>query len=143
MITQGVHRPTGPPAHPLFAPARRGSGPPVGRWTPGGPVDLSMVHGRVAFSCLQSLRLVWSMPAIKGRRHRAQGLVTEPLYARVTPERRAQAQATAEALGISLGAYVDRLLAREATFLNEQGRPVWWTDPVPTDQEELPLTQTA
>jgi hypothetical protein len=106
-------------------------------------VDFSAPHGRVEFACLQNLRLVWVMPAITGRRHRAQGLVTEPLYARVTPERRAQAQATAEALGISLGAYVDRLLAREATFLDEQSRPVWWTDPVPTGQKELPLTRSA
>lgn len=82
------------------------------------------------------------MPAIKGRTHR-RGTETEVLFARVTPERRAQAAATAEALGISLGAYMDQLLAREAEQLDERGRPSWWATPVPGDQEELPLNKSA
>ena len=85
---------------------------------------------------------VWAMPAIKGRRHR-QGVETKVLFARVTPERCAQAAATAEALGISLGAYMDELLAREAAQLDERGRPIWWAMPVPRDQEELPLNKSA
>jgi hypothetical protein len=78
------------------------------------------------------------MAAIKGRTHRL-GVATEVLYARVTPSRRSQAHATAEALGISLGAYMDQLLAREAAELDESGRPRWWSEPVPRDQAELPL----
>lgn len=33
--------------------------------------------------------------------------------------------------------YVEALLLHEE--LGSDGRPVWWTRPVPTDQEELPL----
>jgi hypothetical protein len=55
----------------------------------------------------------------------------------VQPDRHAKAQAAASALGISLAAYIDHLLAHEE--LDEEGRPLWWADAVPADQEELPL----
>jgi hypothetical protein len=77
------------------------------------------------------------MAAIKGRKQRTRAASTVFLQVRVYPEQRAKAEAAAEALGISLAAYVDRLLAREE--VDAAGRPVWWTDPAPTDQGELPI----
>jgi hypothetical protein len=59
----------------------------------------------------------------------------------VEPETLDRVYAVAEALGVSLTAYVEELIRHDQ--LDEQGRPVWWTDPAPQDQEELPLTQTA
>lgn len=53
------------------------------------------------------------------------------------------AERAAAALGVSRDAYLDQVLAREAAALDERGRPLWWTDPVPGDQEELPLHKTA
>lgn len=53
------------------------------------------------------------------------------------------AEDAARALGVSRDAYLDRLLAREKEYADAQGRPVWWNDPVPMDQEELPLSRTA
>jgi hypothetical protein len=45
----------------------------------------------------------------------------------------------AEALGVSRDYYLEKVLARAGEQLDEHGRPLWWTDPVPTDQQELPL----
>jgi len=53
------------------------------------------------------------------------------------------AEKAAEALGVSRDYYLERVLAREGEHLDEHGRPRWWTDPVPTDQQELPLSQSA
>ena len=47
----------------------------------------------------------------------------------------------ADSLGISISAYVERLLEREE--LDALGRPVWWDEPCARDQEELPLPQSA
>jgi hypothetical protein len=77
------------------------------------------------------------MAAIKGRKHRVGVAEYERLGARVPPELKAQAERTAAALGVSAGAYLSALLAREE--LDEHGRPVWWSDPVPRDQQELPF----
>lgn len=84
------------------------------------------------------------MSAVRGRRPRPAGELTVPIQARVAPELHAKAQETADALKVSLSHYIARLLAHEqATALDENGRPIWWTDPLPTDQEELPLTRSA
>jgi len=60
---------------------------------------------------------------------------------RLVPAAWKKAETAASALRISRDAYLDALLLREE--LDEQGRPVWWADPAPTDQEELPLTRSA
>lgn len=82
-------------------------------------------------------RLDRRMAAIKGRRHRSGVSQAVALQVRVQPAQRAKAETAAAALGISVAAYIDRLLAEEV--LDESGRPLWWTQPVPADQEELPL----
>lgn len=76
------------------------------------------------------------MPPIKGRRPRP-GVVTVRVNAHVTPETKAKADAIADALGISMSAYLEDLIRQEQ--LDEQGRPVRRMAPVPRDQEELPL----
>jgi hypothetical protein len=81
------------------------------------------------------------MAAIKGRQQRAGVARNERLHVRVDPALRMKAEKAAAVLGISLAAYVDQLLAREE--VDETGRPVWWTDPVPSDQGVLPLAQSA
>jgi hypothetical protein len=77
------------------------------------------------------------MAAIKGRKHRVGVRDHRPMTGHVPPEIKAKAESMAAALGISLGAYLEELLRREQ--VDEHGRPVWWTDPAPRDQEELPL----
>lgn len=77
------------------------------------------------------------MARIAGRRVRSDVRDQEPLRVRVSPENSQKVELAAAALGISKAAYVDALLSREQ--LDPRGRPLWWTDPVPTDQEELPL----
>jgi hypothetical protein len=81
------------------------------------------------------------MAAVKGRTHRTGVADAVQLNTRVHAARRAKAQQVADALGISLGTYIDTLLDREQ--LDERGRPVWWRDAVPRDQEELPLSHSA
>ena len=78
------------------------------------------------------------MTAVKGRRHRSGVAGHVSLRLRVRPDTRAKAEQTANALGISLAAYIDTLIAQDA--VTETGRPVWWTDPVPGDQEALPVS---
>ena len=78
------------------------------------------------------------MTAVKGRRHRTGVASHADLRVRVHPDQRAKAERAAFALGVSLAAYLDALLAREV--VDESGRPVWWTDPVPGDQEALPVS---
>jgi hypothetical protein len=55
----------------------------------------------------------------------------------VEPETLDRVYAIAETLGVSLTAYVEELIRHDQ--LNERGRPVWWPDPEPHDQQELPL----
>lgn len=81
------------------------------------------------------------MSAIKGRRPRQINAPTVLLQARVDPELRAKAHRAAAAVGVSLAAYVEQLLAHEQ--LDETGRPLWWAEAVPSDQEELPLSRSA
>lgn len=77
------------------------------------------------------------MARIPGRLVRSDVADQEPLRVRVAPENKLKAEQAAAALGISMTAYVDALLTHEQ--LDERGRPLWWTKPVPADQEELPL----
>jgi hypothetical protein len=84
------------------------------------------------------------MAAIKGRRHRTGVADAKPFRMSLRPALRAKADRTTTALGISLAAYLDELVARDRT--DETGRPDWWADPVPGDQgdqEELPLSKSA
>lgn len=79
------------------------------------------------------------MPGNKGRARRRNGIGAEvvELKVRVLEAHREKAYGISAALGISTAAYIDELLAREE--LDEHGRPVWWTDPVPADQQSLPV----
>ena len=78
------------------------------------------------------------MSAVAGRRHRSFG-PDEPtpvlMQGRVRPEVRAKANAAAQAAGITLASYLERLVARDEVDLN--GCPLWLTPANP--QEELPL----
>jgi hypothetical protein len=51
---------------------------------------------------------------------------TVPMQARVREGTRTRANAAADALGITLSEYLERLVNREE--LDEQGRPTWATD---------------
>jgi hypothetical protein len=79
--------------------------------------------------------------AIPGRPRRKRGVPRVPLRARVEPETLDRVYAVAEVLGVSLTAYVEELIRHDQ--LDEHGRPVWWTAPIPSDQEELPLSKSA
>jgi hypothetical protein len=81
------------------------------------------------------------MAGVQGRRHRTGVANAERLLVRVDPAHAEKARTAATALGISVTAYVDALLGHEQ--LDEHGRPLWWKDPVPTDQKELPLSESA
>lgn len=80
------------------------------------------------------------MAAIKGRKHRRGTGGHFELRVRVRPELAEQVAHAAEALGISQAAYVDLLLAHAHEDLGPDGRPSWWTTPVPADQETLPVS---
>ena len=69
-----------------------------------------------------------------GRRHSRLPL-TEMLRGRVQPSTHAKANAAADALGISLSAYLDSLIARDE--VDDQGRPTWWPDERTDDHPEL------
>ena len=79
-----------------------------------------------------------------GRQRRANGVgcLAKRSTVRLLPESLEVAEIAAEALGVTRDAYLDRLLATERTRLDEHGRPRWWTDSVP-GQEDLPLSQSA
>jgi hypothetical protein len=79
------------------------------------------------------------MAGVRGRKHRTGVAHYVRLTGRVDPEHAQLAERTASALGVSLSTYLDELLAREARQLDDRGRPSWWTEPIPADQEELPL----
>lgn len=59
------------------------------------------------------------------------------MHVTLPPAIKRKAETSAAALGISTGAYIEALIAHEA--LDERGRPLWWIDPAPRDQQELPL----
>lgn len=78
------------------------------------------------------------MSAIRGRRRRSHVGKPEPviMQARVAPERRAKANRAADAAGISLAEYLERLIDRDE--VDAAGCPVW-LPPHNDNQEELPL----
>ncbi len=80
------------------------------------------------------------MGAVKGRGKRAPG-ATATIYARIGPPQHEKARTAAAAMGLSLAAYLDLLLAHEE--LDASGRPLWWDGPLCVDQEELPLSRSA
>ena len=63
----------------------------------------------------------------------------QKLYGYVLPELYEKARTSAAAANVSLGAYLERLIA--ADEVDADGRPLWATpDPTPaTDQGQLPL----
>ena len=74
-----------------------------------------------------------------GRTQRTRGVgpSTRPSTVRMREAMWEKAEQAAASLGVSRDAYLDRYMEREE--LDEHGRPVWWTDPIPADQQELPL----
>ena len=76
-----------------------------------------------------------------GRQRRANGVgrLARPTTVRLLPESYEVAETAAASLGVTRDVYLDRLLAEERARLDEHGRPTWWTEPVPGDQEVLPL----
>jgi hypothetical protein len=62
---------------------------------------------------------------------------------RVCDEALDVAEAAAAALGITRDYYLEELLLQERSRMDENGRPTWWTKPLPHDQEELPLSESA
>lgn len=77
------------------------------------------------------------MPALPGRRPRVITGGTSILQARVNPELRDKAHRAAEALGVSMAAYVEALIEHDE--LDHDGRPTWWPDDADAYQGELPL----
>jgi hypothetical protein len=62
----------------------------------------------------------------------------EKFYGYVLPELCEKARMSAAAANLSIGAYLERLIA--ADQVDADGRPLWATNhPAPTNQEQLPL----
>jgi hypothetical protein len=74
-------------------------------------------------------------------RSRRRGTPLRQFKARVNEEAVQRAHRAAAALGVTTAEYVEALLLHDEP--GPDGRPVWWTKPVPGDQKELPLTQSA
>lgn len=83
------------------------------------------------------------MPAVRGRKHRTGVADAVDFKVRVSAQHRATAERAAAALGISMSAFIEQLLAREGEALDPDGRPSWWVDPSPRDQQELPFDKSA
>jgi hypothetical protein len=83
------------------------------------------------------------MPPIAGRQKRAPKAPPLLLQSRVDPELRARVYAAAEAVGLSISAYVEQALAHAHEHVDEDGRPEWWPDKADPKQEELPLTKAS
>lgn len=83
------------------------------------------------------------MATVKGRRKRVGAAGSVQLNVRVHQDRKRKAEQIADALGVTLNAYFDSLLAREQ--LDEAGRPLWWPEQeVPSPgQGELPLAHAS
>ena len=92
---------------------------------------------RVGSSLDTRVGVITCMPAVKGRKHRSGVSGAVSTRVRLDPAQKEKAELAATALGISMTTYIEALIARDA--VDERGRPVWWTDPAPGDQEELPL----
>lgn len=81
------------------------------------------------------------MAAVRGRSSRPDtGVGTVPLQGRVAPEIREKARRAADAAGISIATYLERLVAQDP--VDQNGCPVW-LEPRMKDQGVLPLSRTA
>jgi hypothetical protein len=78
--------------------------------------------------------------AVKGRASRPGTGATVPLQGRVAPEIRDKARRAADAAGISMAAYLERLVAQDP--VDDNGCPTW-LNPRNDDQGVLPLDKTA
>lgn len=81
------------------------------------------------------------MSAVKGRAQRPQsrdrGAPKLLLQGRVVPEAHRKASAAAEAAGITVTDYLERLVLQDQ--VDATGRPLWLPPRPDTAQEELPL----
>lgn len=66
------------------------------------------------------------MPAVKGRRHLGENRRTAQIKGTVRPSSRDKANAAADALGISLSAYLDALIDQDQ--VDPSGRPLWGSE---------------
>lgn len=81
------------------------------------------------------------MAAVRGRSSRpATAAGTVPLQGRVAPEVREKARRAADAAGISIATYLERLVAQDE--VDQNGCPTW-LKPRHKDQGVLPLSKTA
>ena len=81
------------------------------------------------------------MAAVRGRSSRpATAAGTVPLQGRVAPEVREKARRAADAAGISIATYLERLVAQDE--VDQNGCPTW-LEPRHKDQGVLPLSKTA
>jgi len=82
------------------------------------------------------------MPAVRGRAAAPRGEDgTVPLQGRVHPRIRQKARDVADAAGISIAVYLERLIERDE--LDANGVPTWLEPSAPRNQEVLPLGKTA
>jgi hypothetical protein len=92
----------------------------------------------------QRMRLGGPMAGRTGRTRRPNGIGVPPKRGmRVCDEALDVAEAAAAALGITRDYYLEELLLQERSRMDANGRPTWWTKPLPHDQEELPLSESA
>ena len=63
------------------------------------------------------------MPSVKGRAHRPSGGPTRLLQGRVAPEAHEAARAAADEEGLSIAAYIERLVLEDAKRRAENPRP--------------------
>jgi len=69
------------------------------------------------------------------RRARGDAVGKPALYARVDQRVMDFVRAAAEQLGISQAEFVDEVLLHELGAVNERGLPVWWSKPIPSEEE--------
>lgn len=84
---------------------------------------------------------VFLAPAGGAGRSRRRPAPRRQFKTRVSDDAALRAHKAAAALGITTSEYVEALLLHDEQ--GPDGRPVWWDKPVPGDQKELPLTQSA
>jgi hypothetical protein len=65
------------------------------------------------------------------------------LKARVVPEAHAAVDARSAKLGVTMSEYLEALVLHDAQSFGPDDVPTWWTRPVPCEQEELPLSESA
>lgn len=71
-----------------------------------------------------------------GRARRSKSISLVGMHSRVPENTRARASAAADALGITLGRYIELLVERDE--FDSSGRPVWASEVFPPPHDPLP-----